>query len=511
MRGRTNVGGGGVAEIYADTELFTVAEGSNVTAGNFVQYKLSGDDRKYDTNTGYNSQFAESGNEAPKVLPLGNDRYIRRYKNNGEENVFWFNLIDLKEGFAVLSSISINGTNLPAFCPLNDGKIAICYMKKTNTITINIYDIESGFSLVSTYDLENENIGEIGVTHITQLGNGKIIVNKINDCFIFDYSYGSISLNIYKNLGFSYLSYVPKTDGDNDWNLHSTGENQFILFTKFLSRPGNSVLYKCYLIEYEEEKMEVLDENTVMEGSAGSSASDIVKFALNGALWGNAFCINGKILFSEGCDEGFGKITGTNYYGKAEKFFNTRVYFSNGKTIMRTSDTNLLDMSESAFSDLEKPSQDYLSSGYSSGTAQFVKENVFYVAVEPSFGASYNKKRRTAIFRVEYNPANGMFEKGNVVTFESEDIPSSFGGKFGYGQFFESESGDVYYLYETSNNVNDKKAGRWLMKLSYKDGTLSIGESTGMVENYNASGAAIGVAKQSGREGQMVEVYVPKV
>ena len=90
MRGRTNVGGGGAAEIYADTEIFTVAEGSNVTAGNFVQYKLTSDDRKYDTGYSAGEYIYNSNNKFPKVIPIGNGRYIRRYKNNSENNYMHF-------------------------------------------------------------------------------------------------------------------------------------------------------------------------------------------------------------------------------------------------------------------------------------------------------------------------------------------------------------------------------------------------------------------------------------
>lgn len=496
MRGRTNVGGGGVG-IYADTENFTVAEGSNVTAGNFVQYKLAGDDRKYDTNTGYGKQFAKSDNETPKVLPLGNSKFIRRYKNNGEQNTFWFNLIDVTEEFNVLSAISITSTKLPSFCLLNDGNIAICYMTAKNTITIRVYNVENSFLLFGTYNLSNENVGEIETTHITQLGNGKILTNKMNSCFVCDYSSGVVTERGYIDFGLKYLNYTPNIIGDNDWNLYAEGENKFLIFPKFVIS-GQEVSYQCYLIKNSDMNMEILDNITMLDASGIFSAE--YYFDINGAIWGNAFSINGKILFSNGFEEQLGP---TNVNASSD-IFNTKIIFAKENSIMQAPEINLLDITINAF-DTNYSIGTILSS--TSCTAQYVKENVFYLSILPRTNSDFNKEMKTAICRIEYNPSNAMFETSNIVTFNQEDSTEYFSG---FGQFFESENGDVYYLYETSANTRYKKSGRWLMKLSCKDGVLSIGESTGLVENYNGSGAAIGVAKQSGGAGQIVEVYVPK-
>lgn len=505
MRGRTNVGGGGVG-IYADTENFTVAEGSNVTAGNFVQYKMEGDDRKYDTNVGLGNNFFGSENQAPKVLPCGNNRYVRRYKNNNEENITWFNLVDVTDEFSVLSSFSINSENLPAFCILDDGNIAVSYMKENNTITVEIYSTLGFFTKLSTYQLTNENIGNVGNTHITQLGNSKILVNNLNNFFICTYLYGEITENKYASVEKKQLTFAAKALYDNDWNIYSSGKNAFILFQAFYSVKNTLEGYYCVLVGEEEGNLEEIDSESISFDINNQSQN-----SLNTCLWGNAFGINGKVLFSEG-DAGRYDIRDA---------FETKIYYCKDVSIMQSSVFNPMKETESeGIFELSSGIDTFTST---SGTAQYVKEDVIYVAVCPQgtylennqSGAIRNEKNKTAIYRAEYNPNNGIFKKSNTVTFETEGIyeNGAYRGAIfsGFGQFFESENGDVYYLYETSANTRYKKSGRWLMKLSYKDGVLSIGESTGLVENYNGSGAAIGVAKQSGSAGQEVEVYVPKV
>lgn len=504
MKGRTNISGGGM-NINADVENFTVASGSNVTAGNFVQYKNEKSDRKYDTNTGYGEVFYNSGNEAPKVLPCGNNKYVRRYKNNGEANVFWFNLVDVSDGFRILSSFSISSDNLPSFCLLDDGNIAICYMQQDNIFTIRIYSIETVFILLNTFNIENENIGEKGITHITQLGNSKIIVNQMNKIIVCNYDSETITERVYIDLGLkatlSGHDANPKIEGDNDWNLYSVDLDKFIIFPMFLysSSSMDYVLYSCYLIQIEEGNSTVLNNITVLE----SRKSNLRKFGfcLNKALWGNAYAINGKILFSQGDDTNISEYDPGNIHD----YFKTRIYYVQNDYIMQTSNIDALDIAIEGFGDLDKN----VISGInidSSATAQYVKENIFYISVLPQY-KDLNKKSRTAIYRLEYNQNTGLFEQSNVVTFEGD----SYKYRFGFGQFFESESGDVYYLYETQSSNSYEKTGRWLMKLTYKNGILEIGENTGMVENYTGSGAAIGVAKQSGKAGDVIEVYTPKV
>lgn len=522
MRGRTNISGGGAAEIYADTELFTVAEGSNVTAGNFVQYKMQRNDRKYDTNSGFNYNFYKSGNEAPKVLPCGNGRYVRRYKDYGETNITHFELIDVTNQFNVISSMSFTTEYIPSFCLLEDGNIAICYMKNTNSFTIRIYDISSLFLLLNSYEFTEEKIGNVGVTHITQLGDSRIVVNKLNDCMVFSYYSGGITENKYINLGINLIyeghEYEKEENGDNDWNIYGMEEDKMLIFTLFHdNRASSSVeyVYCAYLLKINSDSSSILDEKIIKEARNYAT--------YNCAIWGNAFGVDKKILFSDGTTEdGRGSVSSTN----VKNYYETKIYYCENDLIMQSGGINTYEEVKSYFDDLKADITDYKDYSNkpvldSSGTAQFTKNNVFYVAVKPKLLAVYRKigdtnystanidsKSRTAIYRVEFNPISKTFSSSNAVTFELD----SDGYYFGFGQFFENNSGDVYYLYETSRNDElAQKKGRWLMKISYKNGVLSIGGSTGMVENYNASGAAIGVAKQSGREGQMVEVYVPKV
>lgn len=505
MRGRTNIGSGGVTEIFADTENFTVAEGSTVTAGNFVQYKLEPNDKKYDTNAGYERTFYNSGNEAPKVLPCGNNKYVRRYKNDGETNIFWFNLIDVSNGFRVLSAFSIYSTNLPSFCLLHDGNIAICYMEEENTFTIRIYNIESAFLLLNTFKLTNENIGETDITHITQLGDLRIVVNKMNQCLVCNYELGNIAENQYIDLGISLTfegrKWLLSQSGDNDWNLYGIEESKIIIFPKFYY--SSTYRYSIFLIQIGDGNSTILYQiENYEKGYSGN---------LNCALWGNAFGINGKILFSKGTPNG--ESSDVNYINTYD-YYQTKIYSVQNNYIVQSSDTNLFGLTRNSFEDLNSDGNAKYPAKESSGSAQYVKENVFYVAVTPKImyrsgntAYSVDSNSRTAIYRMEYNPNSGTFLQSNIVTFEGEFNDY----KFGFGQFFESEEGVVYYLYETQTSTDHAKTGRWLMKLTYKNGILEIGESTGMVENYNGSGAAIGVAKQSGTVGKVVEVYVPKV
>lgn len=507
MKGRTNISGGGM-NINADVENFTVASGSNVTAGNFVQYKNEKSDRKYDTNYGYGSNFINSKNNVPKVLPCGMNRYVRRYQNNGENSIFRFNLVDVSNGFKVLSAFSISCTNPPSFCLLSDGNIAICYMSAINTFKLRIYNIKSTFELLNTYEFVNENVGLIDTTHIVQLGNSKIVCLKMNNCFLCDYYMGEIVNNFYLNFGFTSeidgQSVEEAQIGDNDWNLYASGDDKFIIFPLF----KRSSRYKpcIFLARISENSVEILDE-------VGGYEENLYGW-LNSALWGNAFGINGKVLFSVGGKDAHS--TSDPDYTSAYEFYNTRIYYEENEFIAQTSDNNLFEESIIAFEDLKVEGKSLLPNILSSGTAQYVKENVFYVSVcprleyEKGFNQGYghiDSNSRTAIYRVEYDQNSRMFEVSNIVTFDG----NVNGYKFGFGQFFESESGDVYYLYETQSSNSYTKNGRWLMKLTYKNGILEIGENTGMVENYTGSGAAIGVAKQSGKAGDVIEVYTPKV
>lgn len=494
MKGRTNISGGGM-NINANVENFQVAEGSNVVAGNFVQYKMASDDKKYDTNTGYGTRYYHSNNSAPKALPCGNNRYVRRYKNNSEANITWFNLIDVSNGFKVLSTFSIASDNLPAFCLLSDGNIAVCYMTSTTTIEVRIYSIVDSFTQLNTYDLTAESAGNSKLSHITQLGNSQIIVNNENHFFICDYLAGKITGNKYTQLE---EATTAESMFDNDWNTYSVEENKFILFRVFYknSTGTNWYLdsYYCSLIKINDngDGLEPLD-NVYLSGSTGA-----VGMSLNTFLWGNAFGINGKVLLSEG-DGGNGS------YKSAHE---TKIYYAQNDKIAQSATFNPL---------IELESEGiFLPSNVSfepngSATAQYTKEDVIYISVCPHIqrtGIGDNDTSKTAIYRMEYNPLTGGFVRSNIVTFEGNADPNVY--KFGFGQFFESDSGDVYYLYETTSSSGYEKQGRWLMKLSYKDGILTMGNSTGMVENYDGSGAAIGVAKQSGKAGDIIEVYTPK-
>lgn len=493
MKGRTNISGGGM-DINADVENFTVASGSNVTAGNFVQYKNEKSDRKYDTNTGCNENlkgFAESGNEAPKIIPCGNDKYVRRYKNKSDYNLYWFNLIDVRSGLRVLSTVSVSSKNIPGCCLLSDGNIALYYMVEENKFTIEIYNIESTFFLVNTYEFSNENIGEEEQIHATQLENGDIIFAKYGNCIICNYHNGEITKNEYLNLEINKKLNIRDDekeviDGDNDWNMYSVGENSFLIFPKF-----SNTSYLC-LISIIESAAYMIDSMVVAYQS---------KF-LNLALWGNAFGISGKVLFSDGKKSGYVDASNRN----AKEYFYTKIYYKKNDRIMQTQSIDLLETARDSFLDLDSNLFKSCDTS-SSGTAQYVKEDVFYVALTPQYNYSLNKKSRTAIYRAEYNQSSGMFNTSNIVTFDGDS--SLY--KFGYGQFFESNSGDVYYLYETNAEGDLSKSGRWIMKMTYKNGILEIGENTGMVENYTGSGAAIGVAKQSGKAGDVIEVYTPKV
>ncbi len=498
MRGRTNVGGGGAAEIYADTEIFTVAEGSNVTAGNFVQYKLTSDDRKYDTGYSAGEYIYNSNNQFPKVIPIGNGRYIRRYKNNSENNTYWFNLVDVSAEFNIKSSFSVQNEFVPAFFLLNDGNMALCYMENDNEFTLEIYGISDGFTMLGSYNFLDESVGTKGQTHMTQLGDSRIIMNNGNAYCICDYENGVPTLNFFGNFEITSpgsASAKLMRYGDNDWNLYYIGEDEILLFSCFGNYYNDNIAYasyyNCHLIKMtdfrstEIKRIEVPSEGT--------------SFYPNANTWGNAFAINGKILYSRG-GRGFDVGAGLN-----------SIYYVKSGNILQSNYVDIFQMMVNAFSDA--PSSSVFSTK-TSMTVQYTKEDVIYVAIEPdnpTYG-NQNSADKVAIMRMEYNPNSAMFTTSNIVSFKEGEWVENGHSKYkaGYGQFFENDNGDVYYLYETSKSVAYKKTGRWLMKLSYKNGVLSIGENTGLVENYNASGAAIGVAKQSGSAGQEIEVYVPK-
>lgn len=499
MKGRTNISGGGM-NINADVENFTVASGSNVTAGNFVQYKMEESDKKYDSNSGYTDGARK------KVIPCGNNRYVARYANNSSIDLFKFNLIDVSNGFKVLSTVSIQNNYAPDFCVLQDGKLAICYSESGGPYTVRIYDISTKFLLLNTYELEDEQLTTAGYLHITTVGESKILLSKFNKSLICDYSFGEIKEFMYADLGVSHdtrYDYGVHSNGANDWSMFPAGENGIIIFSTFYTSGSlptdepRTIHYICFL-EIEGYTARLIDRKRIDNGKY-----------LNQFIWGNIFGLNGKILFS---------IGSTSENDEDDVTYVTKMYYVENDTIVESQSIDLFDCVIDAFSEIGTDIISHKANGeYSSGTAQYIKNNVFYISVlkQPGYGYGkpyYNPKFRTAIARVEYNEDIDEFNVSNVVYFENENtVGTNYSYYYGFGQFFESENGDIYYLYETGNNSTLEKTGRWMMRLTYKNGILEIGENTGMVENYTGSGAAIGVAKQSGKSGDVIEVYTPKV
>lgn len=486
MKGRTNISGGQLT-LNATTEEFQVADGQSITAGNFVQYEMKENMEKYDENSSYHNYFYSS-DDVGKVVFCGNDRYILRYANKNERYNFIFNLIDVRDGFHVLSVFSIKSSYgiTPAFCLLNDGNIAIAYGNKD--IVVEIYRIESEFELIRNYEISTSG-SDGSVRDIVQLGNSKIIISMYKDIVICDYENGTIENNreILNILGdISSLSVSNVRSG----NLFPDGENRFFLY----GVNGNNGVYSDTLFLFEENSNEVKKIDEIRMSGSGRP---------NSALWGNISSVNGKVLYSLG--------DSSNETSLAKDYYLTKIYYSNAEKISVTAGIDLLQNVRSSFSDLENYESLFTKTDkrYSSGTAQYVKENVFYAAVLPLY-SGINKYSRTAIFRVEYDEKLKRFRTSNVVTFETGQA-GYYGYRSGYGFFFESSSGDAYYLYETASSepYDYDKTGRYLLKMTYKSGVLEIGENTGYIENYTGK-TAIGVAKQSGTAGQRIEVYIPK-
>lgn len=496
MKGRTNISGGGM-NINADVENFTVASGSNVTAGNFVQYKMEESDKKYDSNSGY-----ENGTKQ-KVIACGNSRYVSRYVNNSYINTYRFNLIDVSNGFKVLSAISIQNSYAPDFCILQDGKLAVCYTEKERTYTIRIYDISENFLLLNTYELTDENINVLSTgLHITTVGNSKIVISKYNSAMLCNYENGVIGEYLYVDLGINHeseYSYQVYRGSENDWSLFSTEENGIVVFATFRHFSGElptsypeTLHYMCYF-KIEGNSVNLINKKSIHGGKY-----------LNQFIWGNISGLNGKILFSTGSkDENI----------KENVSYETKVYYVENDIVVESQSIDLFEYIKDIFLDNSTTILNSANGEYSSGTAQYVKDNVFYVAVLKQTSVYSNSKFKVAIVRIEYEKNTDKFSVSNSVYFENENAISSksFICYYGYGQFFESEDGDVYYLYETGNRDTLEKTGRWMMKLTYRNGVLEIGENTGMVENFTGIGAAIGVAKQSGKPGDVIEIYTPKV
>lgn len=483
MKGRTNISGGQLT-LNATTEEFQVADGQNITAGNFVQYEMKENMEKYDENSSYYNYF-HSSDDVGKVVFCGNDRYILRYVNRNERDNFIFNLIDVRDGFHVLSVFSIKSSyNItPAFCLLNDGNIAIAYGSRD--IVVEIYRIESEFELIRNYEISASG----SVRDIVQLGNSKIIISMYEDIVICDYANGTIEnnreiLNILGGISSSSAINV------RSWNLFPDGENRFFLY----GVNGNNGAYSDTLFLFEENSNEVEKIDEIRMSGTGKP---------NNALWGNISCINGKVLYSLG--------DSSKETSLAKDYYLTKIYYSNAEKISVTAGIDLLQNVRSSFSDLENYESLFTKTDgrYSSGTAQYVKENVFYAAVLPA-SSTINENSRTAIFRIEYEEKLKRFRTSNVVTFETGQ-GGYYGYRSGYGFFFESSSGDAYYLCETASSepYDYDKTGRYLLKMKYKNGILEMGEDTGYIENYTGK-TAIGVAKQSGTAGQRIEVYIPK-
>lgn len=499
MRGRTNVLGGADGELILGAEIqnFTVAQGNNIVAGNFVQYEIKESDTRYDGSYGYGRYFFKSNGNRNFVLPCGNNRYIVQYVDATNLNIWFFVLVDVGNGFNTLSTISIYNAYTPHFCNLNDGNMALIYMESENSFTINIYDIQQSFQLISTYHLFDENIGSIGTAGIGQIEDTRIIVMKGWAIFACNYLSGNISGHILLEISqaekpFDYYA----QNSYFDWVPYPVGENKFICFTAFSDSNRHSMLF-----EVEGTSLNVIEDNSSLFPQYSYIGNNV---------WGLGF-LDGKMLYTKTGKPAESPTVGTNVID----YWKAYVLYVNNNKIMQSSEIDIYQIVANVFENL--PIYDfYPVDTYSSGTIQFARVNVIYAAVMPYWYQVYgsyttigNPHCRTAIIRIEYNPNTGVFSNSNIITFESED---SFGERnarrFGFGKFFENENGDAYYLYETYESGTGK-TGRWLMSLNYKNGILEMGERTEYVENYNGK-TAIGVAKQSGKSGDKIEVYVPK-
>lgn len=485
MRGRTNVSGGGEGiNLGAEVQEFTVADGNNITAGNFVQYHVENRNQKYESNGFFEERFYNSGNGYSKVIPMGNDKYILWYSNSDSQSTpFYLSIVDVSNGFNILSTISIVNYPFQDCCLLGDGNIAVAYMAESNKITIRIYKFQNTLSLLNTYTTTEESRTGMGYVHLTQIGDSSIIVSCANHFFICKYANGVINSSKYVKLEILNAKHYKISD----WSMYMVGSNKIIVFS--MSGSGNGIgnnFSSVYLLGISENNISIISRL-----SLGNACT-------NGALWGNAFGINKKVLFSDG----FLDSSPSDANASAEECYKTKIYYLNDESVAFTMNYDLLQEARDAFSDLNSQLIIRPSVYDSSGTAQYVKENVFYAAVLPKYG-SFNPQNRAAIFRVTYNPTTGSFERSNIVTIEGEES----GDCAGYGKFFESEEGNVYYLYETSLSGSGK-TGRWLLRMTYKNGILEKGANTQYVENYSGN-AAIGVAKESGKPGQTIEVYVP--
>lgn len=201
MRGRTNVGGSGNLEINGDIELFEVAEGSNIVAGDFVE--LTGENASI-------NQLKSISNSACGVAKIANNMlvvfsYISKSTNisasvvEGNKIIKTYNFI---LGYHINSHLKYIKFN----SYVSDGKIYLSYGVRANndtgSISNEMYGTESEPLLRYVTEIqfdENGNLSKTmdysvdfsGIANVPGVGDRTFYTNN-NFVFNGEYAYSSV-------------------------------------------------------------------------------------------------------------------------------------------------------------------------------------------------------------------------------------------------------------------------------------------------------------------------------
>lgn len=452
MQGRTNVGSGGGMVLNADIEQFTVAEDNTIIAGDFVEIYDKNIEGMYATDTMYMGLIKN------RFYPLGNNVFLRNIMVGGEKN---------------LAIIKYN----------EDGNIVVL----DTLADVGNFEITDNGLLLTTYglyDISSNTFDVLDTTGITT--NNTNTITKIAEP------------NIYAIIMFYSDKYTIWTYDVSERTLNSKGVLSSITPTGTSLVSGVTLTQALYVDDYvlcgifngtssnrsaNRMKIEIsMSARTVRQSSyysaPNSSREDLTE---------NKNCKYYKIGNHICAPASF---SSNNYFN----VFNFEVIFSENGELKRSETVDLL---SDLFSALGVSGTNTLDYAKTTASMLMVKKDVYYGIL--GTGNKY------AIIRVSHNDDNNQIIKSNAIAYE---VP--YDVTLGAGIMSEDSDGNAFLFYNATSSDVTKK-GTYKVALNYDGEKLSLGKAETTVRCYTGKHYPLGVAKDNGVSGNVIDVYIPTV
>lgn len=451
MVGRTNVPQRKAPTINGDVKKFIVASGENIEIGDFVQYKMVEQNKNISPNS--------CVKYCMRHFSLGENKYLCN-----DSIHYIVKIVDVSDGYVVKDSVSGSG-----FWLLDDGKVFIATVNY-----IRIYEIVDD-KFVLLMQKEDNYLSASRLPFVCgQLSEGQLCVfyNTNDATYVCYYGYdsGEIGEELLRQSVYS------DTQRFTLGNFASGENNSYVIYGITYSA---GYIYGIYCCRFDSASKKHSRQ------SASSIGTPRVQLASDSGQY--SFCPIDKNIF--------GFFNGYLYVGRVDDY--------SVSTVMTTTVTSVI------------PDQTLSASSYS---VCFISKNLMLVSV--GFGGRGTSKG--AFYLVNFDDDMLATSTGNVVL--SEEIVYEVTQDSRFLQYFfapslcyKGKNGKIFCLYDSRQSGSGGETsiavgyqGQYLYMLLYKDGTLQIGEESGVVEIYNGGGA-LGFSKSNGSGGEEISVYVPKI